>query len=194
MHDPDQGIEDLRIGQGNQFVYELTDRIERLLAHALYSKPIDYAIYLVERHQLSTFDAQLHRRSARRFDANDPDLRVQTLESHRNPRDQPTASNWNHDYISLGKVFVYLQAKRSLAGDQMRIVKRMNVSQATFFAKLFCFLVSLIPDHSVQNHFRAICASRFNLRRRSVLGHYYNSAHSIELCRECDALRVIAGR
>src|SRR5258708_257377 len=149
MHDPDKRVEDFRIGQGNQFVDELTDCFESLLAHALYSKPIDYAIDLIEGHQLSSLYAQLHCRSAGRFDANHPHLRVQTLECHRDARAQPPASDWNDDYISLGKVFVYLQAKRSLTGDQVRIVERMNVSQPTFFAELFCFLVSLIPDHSV---------------------------------------------
>src|SRR3989442_15439396 len=64
MHDPDQRIEDVRIGQRYNLVDELTHRVERMLAYSLDPKPVDYAFNLVERDQMAALDAQLHRRGA----------------------------------------------------------------------------------------------------------------------------------
>jgi hypothetical protein len=94
----------------------------------------------------------------------------------------------------MGTMTDDFQSERSLAGDELLVVERMNVREALVAHQLFRFLVRLIPDRSVQHDLRAVAARGGDLRGRCVFGHADDGADAVNLRRQRDALRVIAGR
>jgi hypothetical protein len=71
-------------------------------------------------------DAPLHARRGGRLDADDSDLRVERLQRHRNPRDQPAATDGDDGDVDLGPVLRDLEADGALPQDQLLVVERME--------------------------------------------------------------------
>src|SRR5581483_5316177 len=113
-HEPEQRVEDLTIGQGDDVVDALAHDPVRECADALHAKAVDDAIDLVERHDLSLLDAALHSRRARGLDSDDARRRRQPLHGRRDSRDEPAASDRQDDGVDAVRIFNDLEPERAL--------------------------------------------------------------------------------
>src|SRR5205807_1760450 len=153
LHDPDHGVEDFAVGEGHDFVDEALYDGKVDLAGAADAQAVDDR-FAVDRFEVTGFDALLHRRAIARFDADDADVRVVTLHGHRDAGDQSAAADRDDDRVELGPVLNDFQSERSLAGDELLVVERMNVRESFVAHQLFRFLVRLISDRLMQH---ALC-------------------------------------
>ena len=193
-HHPHHGVEHIGVRQRHDVVDELADNGVRIFTHTLDAQSVDDGVDSIERDDSAGFDALLHAGRARRFDADDFDPRVRRLERHRHARDEPASADRHDDDVGLWKVFMDLEAERSLARDELRIVERMNICESALDDELPGFLVGLVPDRAVQHHFRSVRARRVDLGRRRILGHDDDGVHAIQPGGERHALCVVAGR
>src|SRR5262249_1074750 len=135
-HDPDHGVKDIAVRQGHNVVHEALDHREGVLSHPLHAQAVNDAIDLVQRDHVAGFNTFLHRWTIGRLHANDLDLWIIRLERHRDTGDQPAASDGNYGNVNLRKVLEYLKPQRSLAGNELHVVKWMDVRQPAFLAEL----------------------------------------------------------
>src|SRR5262249_50773165 len=96
-HDPDDGVEDVFVGERDDLVDEATHHLVRVFANALHPQAVDDAVDAIQRDNLSRLHALLHAGRAGRLDADDANVRIDRLEGHRHAGDQPAAANWDDD-------------------------------------------------------------------------------------------------
>src|SRR5215471_15290608 len=144
-HDPDHGVKDLAVGQSHDVIHEALHHREGMLAHSLHTQAVDDAIDLVQGDHMSGFNALLHRWTVGRLYANDLDPGIVRLQRHGDAGDQPAAADRNYRHIDLREVLKNLETERSLAGDELHVIKRMDVGKPPFLAKLLGFFVGLVP-------------------------------------------------
>ena len=65
--------------------------------------------------------------------------------------------------MDVGQILDELESERSLAGDQLEVVERVDVRQAPLRDQLERLLVGLVPDRPVQHDLRPVPARRLDL-------------------------------
>src|SRR3989475_1878105 len=148
-HDPDHGIEDLAVRERDDVVHKALHDRKCVIAHALHPQAVYDAVDRVDRDDAAGCDALLHRWTIGRFHANDLDLWVRRFQRHRHAGDQSAAADRHHGDIDSGTIPEHFQAQRSLARDELHVVKRMDVGKPALLTQLFGLLVGFVPDCAV---------------------------------------------
>ena len=129
----------------------------------------------------------------------DLDLGAQRLDVIGHTGNQPATTDGNkHRVQSLRAQRLQLaqdfHRNRALAGDHVRVVKRMDKRQAMLFLQGDRVGVSVRVAVAVQHHFPLQRLDRVNLELRGGGGHHHHSPAAQLLCAERHALGVVASR
>src|SRR5205807_2428877 len=105
----------------------------------------------------------------------------------------PAPSHGDEHGLHIGQLFEQLQPERALAGDDPRIVERMDEELAALGAERPRQLVGLVEVASIQDHLGAVPARRGYFDERRVLGHDDRGGNVEPLGVEGDGKTVVAG-
>ena len=127
-----------------------------------------------------------------RLNAVDLHLRFELLDRIGNTRYESAASDRYHDGVHIRQLIQYLQSYRSLAGDHVRIIKRVDESRARLIAEAACVRVCVIIGSLYQAHLSAQGLCSLHLADRSSVRHADNALRTHTCRSQSHALRVIA--
>ena len=119
-------------------------------------------------------------------------LRFELLDRIGNTRNESAASDRHHDGVHIRQLVEYLQSYRSLAGDHVRIIKRVDESRARIIAKLAGVRVRIVIGSLYQTHLSAQSLCSLHLADRSSVRHADNALRTHACRSQSHALRVIA--
>ena len=110
------------------------------------------------------------------------------------PRHQPAAADRNDDRVEIGRVLEHFQRHRARAGDDLRIVERVNEDVAVLERELAGLGVSIVEHVAVKDDLGAVAGGLRHLHRRRRRRHDDRRRNAEPLGMIGDRLRVIAGR
>ena len=84
----------------------------------------------LDRHDLAPLDGQRHRVGALGLDADDAGARPPCLDRGRDAADEPAAADADHDDVDVRHVVDDLETDRAVAGDDRRVVERVDEREA----------------------------------------------------------------
>src|SRR5262245_31139046 len=127
------------------------------------------------------------------LDAENPYVWFQMLERQSNPGNQAAASDWDDDGIQIWDLPGEFKAERSLAGDDRRIVKAVDIGQTFRASQLVRAFPSLANIRAMQDDGCAVPAALNDCGQGSEAGHNNRGRDAQLLCVIGEAERVIAG-
>ena len=119
---------------------------------------------------------------------------IDFLESASHAADEAATADGGNHHFEIGNLFQQFQPYRALSRDDCRVVEGVHESQPLGGAAAESFLASLVVVCPVQNHVRAVAASRHHLVQRSRHRHAYLGRDSSFAGVEGNSLGVIARR
>src|SRR5215472_1805852 len=191
-HQPYDRLEDVGVWERDDLVDRACHELAGELTDTAHPQSVDNAVDRVECHYTACPDRLTHAGCARRFHADDASARGGTLDRQRNPGDQASAADWNHDDVCIRYLVDDLQPKCGLTGDEVSVVERMDVGQTLLGNYPKGLFVGLIPDRPVEDHLRSIGPGRGDFGWSRVFGHDHDSTNAIEGGGQGDALGVVA--
>ena len=127
--------------------------------------------------------------------ANDFDLGAHRFDVVGHPRNQAAAANSHKHRMQRPLVLAqHFHGNRALAGNHIRVVKRVDKGQALFFLQRGGVGVCIRVTVAKQHHLAAQAAHRIHLELRRGGWHHDHGARAQLVRTECHALRMVAGR
>ena len=128
------------------------------------------------------------------LDADHLDACAHCLGGDARTRRSAPAAHGDDDHVDLRLVFQQLERRGRDAGDQVRLVARVDIAIAVLGRELRAVLARLVEVASVRDDLRSERLHRRELHRIHALGHADDRAHAEEPRGIRDRLAVIAGR
>ena len=127
------------------------------------------------------------------FNANDFDVRPEALDVSSHPTNQATTTNGHINRIwGLLALAQDFHSHGSLAGDHLRIIKRMDETEAILFATSSGLRIGLVIGLSVKDHLAAKLTNRFHLHAWCGDRHDDHSSALQMGGAECNTLGMVA--
>jgi len=150
---------------------------------------------MLEGHGLTGSDGIAHSRGVFRLNADDPDIRTNSLNIGRDAGNQATTAYRNKNRFDVAITLAQnLGADGALAGNDVRVVKGVDKNEVLLRLEFGRPGERLVVIVSVQDNFATQYAHRVDFDAWRRHRHHDNGTHAAVLRREGDALRVIAGR
>ena len=174
-----------------------------LIAHQLHCGAVRKQAHVGQRDPLAGPDRLHHRVRIVHLHANHPHFGPHRLDVVRHARDQTAAANGDKHRIqpvvlaALAPQSLHLAQNLhrdgALAGDHVRVVKRMDEGQAVLFLEHRGVAVGIGIAVTMQHHLAAQGLDRIDLEPRRGHRHHDHSAAVQPPCAERNPLRVVAG-
>jgi hypothetical protein len=132
------------------------------------------------------------RRGRSGLHARDLHRRVQIGDGHGDSGRQAAAADGNDDRADLRALLDDLEAERALAGDDVRVLERVDQDAPGTLRVLLRAGQRLLDVGAAQQDLRAVATRRLLLRQRGALGHEHGRPGAQQPGRERNALRVVA--
>ena len=147
-----------------------------------------------ERDRSARGERRRHARRPNRLDADDANRGAHALDRCADACDLAAATHRYEDRSDLRVLLQNLEARRSLAGDDPRVIERRDDREPAGFGDLFRAHLAIGGRRSCEHNFGAVSAYAVDFHARRRLGHH-DHCRSLECFgHERDRLTVIAGR
>ena len=123
----------------------------------------------------------------------DLDGRLQCLGRHRDPCDQATAANGDHQSVEVRLRFEHLDPDRALACDNGLVIVRMDESQLLAFGQCQGMITRLVEGVAMQNDLGAKASGSLDLDPRGEPRHHEHGAQTQALGVVGHGLSMVAG-
>jgi hypothetical protein len=144
--------------------------------------------------QMAALDRAFHRRVELGLDADHGDVGLDRPGGDRHARHQPAAADRHDDRVEVGRILEHLEPDRAGAGDDLRVVERMDEHEALFERQLARLGVGVVKHVAVQHDGRAVARGLGDFHGRRRLGHDDGRRDAEPLGMISDGLRMVAGR
>ena len=153
------------IGVDNdELVDDLASQSERLLADQLDRGSVGKEADVRELDPLACFDRTQHRVGVGHLDSDDPDLGSYGLDVGADPRDQAASADGDKDGVDRSLMLAEdLHRDRSLSGDHIGIVERVNEGEPLRRLQVHRVKVGVGVAVPLQHHLAAQCPYRVDL-------------------------------
>ena len=129
-----------------------------------------------------------------RLDAEDADARAKRVRGDRTARDQPAATDGNHQRVQIGNLFEQFQRGRALTGDGPGMIEGRHDGGAGFLGDTAANGFAVLRGAVIRDDSGAVAASGLHLQLRRVGRHHDRRRNAQRFCRNRDGLPVISGR
>ena len=188
---------DLVVGDRDHAIDELRTQAERLLADQPHRGALAEETDRVQRHSSPRRQRARHRIAVVRLHADDLHTRrCDRLDVQRCAREQTAATNAREHAVERARVRLphQLDRRRSLPGDDVRIVERRDVGEAVLLLEPRALALRLVKVVAEQDDRRAEPLDVGPLDRRRVERHDDRAGDAELVPGQRDALGVVAGR
>jgi hypothetical protein len=202
LHDGTRVLEDVLDARADfvgvhqhDFVDVLAAQAERFLAHLPDRDAVREDADPLEHHALLGAHRIVHGGRVHRFDADDPDLRVQEFRVDRDAGDEAAAAHGHEDRVDVAaRLAQDFHRDGALPRDDVRVIEGMHEREVALAHDGLSVFVCAVVIVAVQHHLAAEISHGAHLDGRGGQRHHDGGGDAAALRGQCHALRMIAGR